>query len=216
MRRFRLAAITTNFGWPPGAIILNDREYSNAWETSDPTALEVDLMPGVPPRRGKQILEQALGPASGLRVQTRRERSAQYFELGRQGLTRLTQISTLLLIAAALAVACALAATIWQRRPRLASLKIQGFDQWQLWRSLLLEAGFVLGIGCAVGSVLGIYGHWLAGRYLKLTTGFSAPFSLGAEQLLLALALVAGVAYAVVALPGYAAARTPARFSFQE
>lgn len=213
---FRVAAITTNLGWSPGAIILNTSDFGRAWQTNDPSALEIDLEPGVAPLEGKRIVQQTLGSESGLRVQTLREREAQYFVLGRQGLTRLTQISTLLLIAAALAVACALAATIWQRRGRLASLKIQGFDHWQLWRSLLLEAAFVIGIGCAVGATLGVYGHFLAGRYLKLTTGFPASFSLGAEQVLVALGLVAGVAYAVVAVPGYAAARTPTRASFQE
>jgi putative ABC transport system permease protein len=216
MAHFRVAAVTSNLGWPPGAIILNTADFGRAWRTNDPSALEIDLEPGVTPPEGKRIVEHALGSNSRLRVQTLDEREAQYFALGRQGLTRLTQISTLLLIAAALAVASALAATIWQRRSRLASLKIQGFDHWQLWRSLLLEAGFVIGIGCAVGTALGIYGHYLAGRYLKLTTGFPASFSLGAEQVLVALGLVAGVAYAVVALPGYVAAQTPARASFQE
>jgi putative ABC transport system permease protein len=213
---FRVAATTTNLGWPPGAIILNRSDFARAWGANDPSALEVDLEPGVAPLEGKRVVEQTLGARSGLRVQTLDEREAQYFALGRQGLTRLTEISTLLLIAAALAVACALAATIWQRRRRLASLKIQGFDHWQLWRSLLLEAGFVIAVGCAVGTALGVYGHVLAGRYLKLTTGFPASFSLGAEQMLVALGLVAGVAYAVVAVPGYAAAKTPPRASFQE
>jgi putative ABC transport system permease protein len=214
--RLRVAAITTNLGWPPGSIVVNDRDYRRAWRTADPTALEIDLAAGVTPEQGKRSVQRALGPVSGLRVQTRAERETQFFELGRQGLIRLSQISVLLLLAAALAVASVLAATIWQRRARLAALKVQGFDHWQLWRALLLETGFLVGVGCAVGAVFGIYGHFLAGRYLKLATGFPAPFSLGVEQVLIVASLVGGIACLISALPGYAAAQTPMRVSMQE
>jgi putative ABC transport system permease protein len=212
----RVAAITTNLGWPPGGIILNARDYRRAWATSDPAALQIDLKPGISPLAGKRRVQRELGPASGLRVQTLVERKAQYAALARQGLTSLTQISTLLLIAAALAVAAALGAAVWQRRPRLAALKIQGFDEWQLWRSLLLEGAIVLAIGCAVGAILGIYGHALASRYLQTTTGFPAPFTIAGVQLIGTLSLVAAIAIFVVALPGWAAARVPPRASFQE
>jgi hypothetical protein len=110
-------------------------------------------------------------------------------------------------VAAALAVASALSATIWQRRVRLAALKIQGFDYRQLWRALLLESLILLGIGCTVGIVFGMYGHALASRWLERATGFPAPFSLGGSQVLLTFALVTGIAIFVVALPGYTAAR---------
>jgi putative ABC transport system permease protein len=151
-----------------------------------------------------------------VRVQTQHERIAQYDEFGRQGVARLSQISDLLLVAAALAVACALAAMVWQRRPRIAALKIQGARRGQLWRAILFETGVLVSVGCVVGAVLGIYGHLLAGRFLRETTGFAAPFALGAEQLLIATALVAGVAMVMSAVPGYAAANAPIRAGFQE
>ncbi len=215
-QRFRVAAITTNLGWPPGGVTLNERDYRRAFRTADPTALEVDLEPGVTPAQGKRSVRAALGPSVSLHVQTRAERERQFVDLGQQGLTRLSQISALLLLAAALAVASVLAATTWQRRGRLAALKVQGFDPWQLWRALLIETGFLVSVGCAVGAVIGVYGHYLAGRYLKLATGFPAPFSLGIEQVLLVAALVGGMACAISALPGYFAARTPMRVSMQE
>lgn len=208
--RLRVAAITTNLGWPPGGVILNAADYRRAWGTSDPSALELDLGPGVSPAATRRAVEQALGPRSGLRVQTRAEREAQYATLARQGLTSLTQISSLLLVTAALAVASALGAAVWQRRGRFAALKIQGFDEWQLWRSLLLEGAIVLALGCAVGATLGICGHALANRYLQQTTGFPAPFSLAGVELLTALGLVIGIALLVVAVPGWIAARVPA------
>jgi putative ABC transport system permease protein len=214
--RFRVAAITTNIGWVPGVVIVNATDYAHAWGSVDPAALEVDLVAGVSPSEGKRIVRDVLSPGSSLKVQTTNEHQAHYRDLSRQGLARLTQISTLLLIAAALAMASAMSTAVWQRRRRLAALKVQGFDHRQLWRALLHETGFVLAIGCGVGAVMGLYGHVLASRYLELTTGYPAPFAPGAKQVLVALAFVAGAACAVAALPGYAAAQVPARTSFHE
>lgn len=214
--QYRIAAITMNMGWIPGAVTINDRDYAIAMGSGDPSAVEVDLAAGVGPEQGRRIVERTLSTGSGLRVQTRHERELQYYDFGRQGVARLSQISILLLVAAALAVACALVAMVLQRRPRLAAMKIQGARRGQLWRALLIETGLLVSVGCAVGAILGLYGHFLAGRYLRLTTGFASPFSLGVEQLLLAMASVAGIAILVSALPGYLAASTPVRASFQE
>lgn len=214
--RFGLAAVTTNLGWSPGAVIMSSSDYRRYWQTADPTALEVDLRPSVSPAAGRRAVTRALGQRAGLGVQTLAERRAQYAADSRQGLQALSEIATLLLIAAALAVASALSAAIWQRRARLASLKIQGYGTAQLWRALLLESAIVLGVGCAVGAAAGVLGHALASRWLRLTTGFPAPFTVGVAQLLLTLALLAAIALVVIALPGLAAARAPARTSFQE
>jgi putative ABC transport system permease protein len=61
-----------------------------------------------------------------------------------------------------------------------------------------------------------VYGHALASRWLRVTTGFPAPFSLGADRLLITVVLVAGIALAVIALPGLSAARVSPSASFQE
>jgi putative ABC transport system permease protein len=214
--RFGVAAITTNLGWPPGAIILTNADYQRYWQSTDPTALEINLQPGVAPEAGRRSVERALGRRPGLGVQTLHEREAQYATDSRQGLQALGEISTLLLSAAALAVASALSAAIWQRRARLASLKIQGYDYRQLWLALLLESAVMLVTGGAVGAVNGVYGHALASRWLNLTTGFPAPFSVGLPQVALTLALVAGIALVVIALPGLLAARVPPRASLHE
>jgi putative ABC transport system permease protein len=213
---FRVAAITTNIGWTPGAITININDYRRYWGALNPTALEVDLKPGVAPLQGKQLVEQALSPMSGLLVQTLSEREGVYRESARQGLRSLGQIAVLLLIAAALAIAAALSATIWQRRPHLATLKAQGFDSYQLWRALLLESAIVLVVGWVPGAILGIYGQALAARYLKLATGFPAPFGVSVFGVLRVLVLVAGIALAVIALLGFFASRVPPSKSFQE
>lgn len=214
--RFRLAATTMNLGWIPGAVTINNRDYARAMGIAAPSAIEVDLAAGVGSTAGKRIVRQALGPASGLRVQTRQEREDQYYVFGREGVSRLSQIASLLLVAAALAVACALAATLLQRRPRLAALKIQGARRSQLWRAMLFETGLLITVGCLVGAVLGVYGHLLAGRFLRETTGFAAPFAVGPKQLLIATGFVAGVAMFISAVPGYVAANAPIRAGFQE
>ncbi len=216
LRHFAVAAIVTNVGWPPGAVILSTADYTRYWQTVEPSALEVSLKPGADALIGERSVSAIIASHPGLGVQTRAAREAQYAANSRQALQGLSEISTLLLIAAAVAVASALSATIWQRRPLLASLKIQGYDRYQLWRALLLESMVVLGFGCAIGTVLGIYGHVLASRWLTLTTGFSAPFSLGAPQVFVDVALVGGIGLIVVALPGLAAARVSSRVALQE
>lgn len=206
---FKVAAITTNVGWPPGTITLDTADYSRYWQTDDPTALEVDLSPGVSPAEGKREIEHALQGRHGLRVQTTSQRIAQFQSNAHQSLRSLTEIASLLLLTAALALAAALSTMIYQRRSRFAALKEDGFDRLQVWRSLLIESAVLLGIGCLDGAILGVYGHVLANRYLRLDTGFPAPFSLGGLQLVLSLLVVAGVSLAVMALPGYSAAGVP-------
>jgi putative ABC transport system permease protein len=213
---FRTAAIMTNSGWPPGTITINSTDYSRYWQTTDPSAFEVSLLPGVSPAAGKRAVAAALGDRRGLSVRTSEERDRQSATSARQGLETLAEISTLLLIAAGLAVASALSAAVWQRRARLASLKIQGYDSGQLWRALLLESAITVGVGCVIGGAVGVYGHALAGRWLKLTTGFPAPFAVAPTQVILTLTLITAVALAVIAIPGFAAARVPARAGFQD
>jgi putative ABC transport system permease protein len=213
---FKTAAIMTNSGWPPGTITINSKDYSRYWRTVDPSALEVSLLPGVSAAAGRRAVTAALGHRPGLSVRTSGERDRQSETSARQGLETLAEISTLLLIAAGLAVASALSAAVWQRRARLASLKIQGYDSSQLWRALLLESAITVGVGCAIGGVVGIYGHALAGRWLTLTTGFPAPFAVAPTQVALTLTLITVVALAVIAIPGFAASRVPARAGFQD
>ncbi|HTC60149.1 MAG TPA: FtsX-like permease family protein [Solirubrobacteraceae bacterium] len=214
--RFKVAAITTNIGWPPGTITLNTSDYGRYWQTTNATTLAVDLRPGTTPAEGAGAIRRALGSMSALRVQTSAERIAEVKIIGRQGLSVLGDMANLLLLISALALAAALSATIYQRRGRLASLKAQGFDRLQLWRGVLIESAVVLGIGCLDGAILGLYGHALADYYLRVSTSFPAPFSVGVIQIMLTLLIVGGVSLAVVAIPGYSAAGVAPELSFQE
>jgi putative ABC transport system permease protein len=212
--RLRVAAITTNLGWPPGAIVLNTTSYRRWWQTQAPSALQIDLRPGSDPAAAAAAVRGVLNTPA-LRVQTAQQRTAQYASLSRQGLRSLQQIATLMLIAAGLAVALALGAGLALRRRRLALLKIDGWSDLQLWRSILLESTITLLLGTAIGAACGIYGHVLASRWLQLATGFPAPFSPAPALVLVTIAALAAIALATLALPGYLAARVPPGASFQ-
>jgi len=214
--RLRLAAVVTNLSWGPGAVIMGTGDYRRGWSTSAATALEVDLADGVPPEAGRRVVAAALGHNPALDVQTREQLEGEFRGLLHQGLARLSQISTLMLVAAILALAAAMSAAVWQRRRRLAAYKVQGFNERQLRRILLLETVVVLGLGCTLGVIAGTYAHLLGNRWLELHTGFPAPFSAQASQALTTLLLITLGAAVVVAVTGYVASRVSARLSFGE
>lgn len=215
-RSYRVAATLTNLGWGPGAIILNARDYRHGWPSASPSAIEIVLKPRSDPALARRAVQAALPPGVALTVQTATERHAQFNRLADQGLTRLSQISALLLIAAAFAMAAAMGAAIWQRRVALARMRIDGYTPAKVWRTLLLETAIVLGVGCLTGGLSGIYGHLLGAHWLELSTGFPAPTVIGPVQPLATALLVAAVALAVTALPGYLAARTSPQAGLQE
>jgi putative ABC transport system permease protein len=205
---YRTAAITTNLGWSAGAIVLSTSDYRQAWASADPSALEVDARRGDDAQTVRQEILRTLGPSSGLQVQTSAQRAATADELARQGLSRLSQISLLLVVIAALAMAAAMGAAIWQRRRSLASLRVQSYQPQQLRVVLLCESGLVLGASCFVGALAGIYGHLLADRYLMFATGFPTSLSSQGLKAIEVLMLVLAAALAVLAIPGYFASRT--------
>jgi putative ABC transport system permease protein len=205
--RFRVAALATNMGWSPGAIVMNADDYARAWGRDDPSAYLLQLAPGASPARVVRAARLALGPTSPLHVEARAERDAMHFAQAAQGLSRLSQIRSLVLIAAVLAMAAAMGAMIWQRRVRLADMKVDGFGRLLLWRSLLLESLILLGVGCALGAVFGLYGQLLLGRALSTVNGFPVIETLPFLGALGSFALITAVAVGIVAVPGYLAAR---------
>lgn len=213
---YRLAATTSNLGWSAGAVVLDQADYAHAWADPNPSALEVDLAPGADASAVRRSIASLLGPANSLHVQTGAERASEADALAREGLERLTQIADLLTAAAILAMAAAMGASMWQRRPALASLRIQSFRPSQLRVILLYESGLVIATGCLVGAIAGVYGHALIDLYLRLVTGFPAPFSAALPQGLATVGAILGAAVAVLAVPGLMASRVPASLALQE
>jgi putative ABC transport system permease protein len=212
----RVAALSTNIGWAPGAIIMNADQYARSWGSTDVSAYNVLFAPGLSPARGRAEIAKALGSGSGLTVETAQQHANQQRALSRQGLERLTQIATLILIAAVLAMAAAMGNMVWQRRPRLAKLKLEGFPRAELWRTILLESFLLLGVGCLSGALFGLYGQQLLDRALANVINFPVVYSFGILIALGSLALVTAAAVAIVAIPGYLAAGVPPAVALQD
>jgi putative ABC transport system permease protein len=235
---FRVAALSTNLSWEPGAIVMNASDYARAWGSADATAYAITLAPSVTPSQGAREIERALtgggrnggrGGArgggrgdglgqnqSGMAVQTAQQHAARQSALSRQALARLTQIAALIPLAAVLAMAAAMGALVWQRRPRLAKLKLEGLARAELWRTILLESLLLVGVGCLTGALFGLYGQQLADRALADAINFPVVYSVTALAGLESLALVSATALAILALPGYIAACVPAAMALQD
>ncbi len=204
---FRVAALSTNLGWPPGAIIMSAADYARAWGSADPSAYQVQIDPGASPAAVRAAIQRALGPRTGLLAETASQRMRGHYATTREALARLAQIGTLVLIAAVLAMAGAMGSMIWQRRPQLAYIKRQGYKRGALWRALLCESALLLGAGCSLGALFGVYGQLLLSHALASVTGFPIVFSAGGLQAVSSFALVSAAAVAILALPGYLAVR---------
>jgi putative ABC transport system permease protein len=189
---FRLAATITNYGWPPGTILMNSKEYTRFWQTTSVTAIRVGLRPEVGAAQGRRVVEQALG-GTGLTVRTGRQDEVSIRGVTNQGLAQLGQISTLLLISAILAVIAVMSGSIWQRRGRLATLKRLGMSRAGLVGTIYIETGIVVLLGCAIGVVFGLGAEPLATHYVRESTGFpeifSPAFGLGVSTLAVSTAL---------------------------
>jgi putative ABC transport system permease protein len=212
----RVAALSTNIGWAPGAVIMTASDYARAWGSTDASAYNVLLDPGVSSAQAAREIRRALGPYSGLSVQSAQAHAAEQNALSRQGLQRLTQIATLILVVAVLAMAAAIGNMVWQRRPRLAKLKLEGFPRGELWRTVLLESVLLLTVGCLTGAVFGLYGQQLLDRALANVINFPVVYSVALPSALVSLAVVTAAAATIVAIPGYLAAGVPPALALQD
>jgi putative ABC transport system permease protein len=207
--RLKLAATSTNFAWPTGVIFISTHEYARLWANATPTALGVELAPGASAATVQSTITRQLGVNGPLEVSTQRARQRKIEASAGEALSQLAEISTLLLVAAILAMAAAVSSAIWQRRVSLAGLRLAGVAPPRLRRILLIESALILGAGCLTGAVAGIYGQVIVDRYLRAVTGFPvASISVG-ERPVEILALVLAVTLAIVAIPGWFGSRVP-------
>ena len=207
----RVAALSTNLGWPPGAVILNSADYVRAWGSADPSAYEIALAPGYTAQQVRTEIRQALGANSGLTVETAQRRDELQRAASRQGLGRLSQISTLVLLAGLLATVTAMGAMIWQRRRRFARLKVQGYVTGVLWTALICESASLLFVGCLLGAALGTYGQLLLSHALLSVTGMPVIFSSRPLMAIGSFLLVTVAGAVIVAVPGYRVASVAPR-----
>ena len=198
----RVAALSTNFGWPPGAIMLGTADFARAWNSTDLSAYNVMLAPGASARRVAREIKRTLGPASGLTVQTARERERSQQAASHNGLVRLAQIALSVSITGALAMAISMGAVVWQRRERFARMRIQGLPRGTLWLALIWESVLLLGSGCMIGAAFGVYGQLLLSHALLTSTGFPVLFSARIPVAIESFLVVAAVAVITVAILG--------------
>jgi putative ABC transport system permease protein len=214
--KFRVAATTTNFGWTPGAIVLNSADFSRLWHSTAPTALGVDVLPGSDVDRIADAVRRSLGAGSGLEVLTARERAKSIDDSANEGLAQLGDIATLLLLAAILAMLAALGSSIWQRRVSLAALRLEGARPSRLRRLVFLEVLVMLAAGSLTGALGGVYGEFVIDDFLRHVSGFPvAPGTIGRRPLEIFLLVVLSVLLVAV-FPGWAASRVSPSVALEE
>jgi putative ABC transport system permease protein len=212
----RVAALSTNVGWAPGAVIVSADQYARAWASNAPSAFNVLLAPHADAARVEREIRALLGGTSGLAVQSAAAHESEQNALSRQGLQRLTQIATLILVVAVLAMAAAISSMLWQRRPRLAKLKLEGFPSSMLWRTVLLESVLLAAIGSAAGGVAGLVGQQLLDQALSHVLNFPVERSVVLLPALISVAIVTAAALAILAVAGFSAVRVPASAAIGE
>jgi putative ABC transport system permease protein len=212
----KVAALSTNIGWAPGAVTMTASDYAQAWGSTDASAYNVLLSPGASSSQVAGEIKRALGQSSGLSVQSAQAHADEQNALSRQGLQRLTQIATLILVVAVLAMAAAIGNMVWQRRPRLAKLKLEGFPRGELWRTILVESVLLLAVGCIAGAIFGLYGQQLLDRALANVINFPVVYSVAFVSALVSLAIVTAAAATIVAIPGYLAAGVAPAVALQD
>jgi putative ABC transport system permease protein len=215
----RIAALTSNLAWSPGALFLGSAQYARLWGgggANSATALGVSLKPGARAPEIARRIRQALGRSSGLIVRTSSSLQTSIDTLTREGLGQLREISNLLLTAAILAMAAALTSAVWQQRGALAGLRLCGVSPARLRRILLLEAGLLLSAGCVTGALAGVYGQAIIDGYLGRVTGFPiAAITVDARPLQI-FALVATIVFAAALTPIVLASRVSPRYALAE
>lgn len=203
----RIAAITTNYGWSGGAVLINAYDYRRAAANDDISAYHVDLRPGVGAEEGRAAVVAALGPRSPLIVETAAQRAARQGVASHGGLARLRQVAQLALLAAILAMGAAMTALLWQHRGIVADLKLNGLSTRTMWTALLFETAVLLGTGALAGGLFGLVGQILCTRGLEVVTGFPVVDGLQVAIAATTVGAVVAASVAAIAVPGYAVAR---------
>ncbi len=190
--RFRLAATTANYGWLPGAIVMNGEDHARLWGDTA-TQLAVALKPGVTSERGRELVQRALPADSALTVDTVGQRRAEVSAVLGSTLQRLTDTTIVVLITTIASVIALMMAAVWQSRGRLSALLSIGMSFGQFARLIFYESGTVLLGGCLIGVAAGIAGQYLIDGWLHQTTGspvrFEPAWQLGLGTLAIAVTI---------------------------
>ncbi len=152
-------------------------------------------------------MQRALPGGSSLTVQTAGQRRAEVSAVLGSTLSRLNDITIVVLITAIASVIALMMAAVWQGRRRFHSLISIGMSSGQFARLIFYESGTVLLGGCAIGAAAGLAGQYLIDGWLAHTTGspvqFDPAWQLGLRTLLIAAVIsLAASLIAVVRIGG--------------
>ncbi len=203
----RLAATVANYGWLPGAIVINSNEHARLWGSTAATQLSVSLKPGVPSEQGKRTVEAALSGGSALTTKTLEEGRSEVVAVLGSTLSRLSETTIVVLIATVASVFALMIAALWQRRGRIDSLLAIGMSNGQLTRLIFYESGVVLLAGGLIGLIAGIAGQYLIDGWLRQTTGAPVQFAVAWQLGLRTIAIVGGISIAASVIVAIQASR---------
>jgi putative ABC transport system permease protein len=241
---FRLAATTANYGWLPGAVVMNGADHARLWAGGDTgragsarqrasrstngtdgappasgeaTQLAVTLAPGVPLARGKRLVQAALPAGSGLSVQSAGERRAEVSAVLGSTLSRLNATTIVVIVTTIASVIALMMAAVWQGRARFDSLISIGMGFGQFARLIFYESGTVLFGGCLIGVAAGLTGQYLIDGWLAHTTGSPVHYAAAWQAGLrtLAIALAISLAASLAAVIRISGSQPRAAFSAQ-
>ncbi len=202
-QRLRLAATIANYGWLPGAIVMNGEDQARFWGSGAATTLSVGLRPAVSIERGKAAIERALASNPALHVQTDAERRTEVSSVLGSTLSRLNATTIVVLVATIVSVITLMASAIWQRRGRIDALTSLGLSPAQFARLVSYESGLMLLSGCLLGVFAGLLGQYLIDGWLHETTGASLRYApawiLGVRTVVTAAGICAVASIIVVA-----------------
>jgi putative ABC transport system permease protein len=202
----RLAAVTANYGWLSGAVVINADDHARLWRSEDATQLAVTLEPGVAPALGARQVQAALAGDPALTVETAAQRRAEVSAVLGSTLSRLNDVTIVVLVTTLASVIALMIAAVWQSRGRFNSLISIGMGFGQLARLIFYECGIVLLGGCAIGVAAGLTGQYLIDGWLQHTTGspvrFAPAWQLGLRTgaIAVAIALAASLVAALRAI----------------
>jgi putative ABC transport system permease protein len=210
----RLAATLANYGWLPGAIVMNSEEHARLWGSANASQLSITLEPGTSSEQGKRAVKGALPSGSALTVETTDERRSEVSAVLGSTLARLNDTTIVVLVASVASVIALMIAATRQRRGRLDSLMSIGMSFGQFARLIFYESGSVLIAGGIIGMAAGLTGQDLIDGWLHQTTGAPVQFIPAWQLGLRTIAIVAGISVVASMLAAIQTVRLQPRAAF--
>ena len=196
---------------------MNGAEHARLWGSSSATQLAVALARGASIPATKTLIEHTLPPGAALAVKSASERQDEVSAVLGSTLSRLDEITIVVLITTIASVIALMMSAVWQGRARFNSLISIGMGATQFAQLIFYETGITLLGGCVIGVLAGLLGQDLIDGWLARTTGSPVHYSPAWELglLTLAIALAISLTAALIAVLRINATQPRAAFSME-